>query len=146
MTRKSTHLTHLDRAGATVSLACAVHCAIVPFAITVLPLLGIGFLADERVERIVLIVSIALAAMSICWGIHVHRQRRILFLFGAALFLVLIGRGFMEGVFETFTVVLGAGLFVCSHLVNRRLCESCESCEHNSTKASAKDSAGIGLA
>src|SRR5438105_13723224 len=113
MTTKSTHLTHLDRVGATVSFACAVHCAIVPFAITVFPLLGIGFLANERLERIVLIVSIALASMSICWGIRIHRQRRILFLFGAALFLILFGHGYMEGTGETFTVVLGTALFVC---------------------------------
>ena len=40
----------LDKAGATASLACAVHCALMPLVVTLLPLVGLGFLADERTE------------------------------------------------------------------------------------------------
>jgi len=35
-----------------ISAAWAVQGAIVPFGATTLPLLGIGFIADERIERI----------------------------------------------------------------------------------------------
>ena len=85
MTLPPLSISRIDRLGAGVSFICAIHCAIVPFAATVLPLLGFGFLADERIERTVLITSIGLASASVCWGIRVHRQRRILLLFGAAL-------------------------------------------------------------
>jgi len=108
-----------------VSFACAAHCAITPLAATILPLLGIGFLADERVERTFLAVSLALATASVCWGVRIHRQRRILFAFGAALFLILSGHGLFEGVCETVSVASGALLFVCGHLLNRRLCRMC---------------------
>jgi AcrB/AcrD/AcrF family len=73
-----------------------------------LPLLGFGFLADKRIEHTVL-VSIALASASVCWGIRIHRQRRILVLFGAALFLMLAGRGFTEGSAEATLVVSWRG-------------------------------------
>jgi hypothetical protein len=121
-------ISRVDRLGACVSFVWAIHCAIVPFAVTVLPLLGFGFLADERVERTILLVSIALASASVCWGIRIHRQRRILLLFGAALFLIVAGRGFAEGPAEIALVVPGATLFICGHLVNHYLCRSCQRC------------------
>ena len=124
------NISRIDRLGASVSFLCAIHCAIVPFAATILPLVGFGFLADDGIERSVLITSLALASASVCWGIRVHRQRRILLLFGAALFLILIGRGFASGLVEIALVVPGAALFVCGHLLNQRLCRSCERCKH----------------
>ena len=58
--------------------------------------LGTGSLADKGIEHYVLLVPVALATTSVCWGIRIHRQRRILVLFGAALFLMLAGREFEE--------------------------------------------------
>jgi hypothetical protein len=124
-------ISRIDRLGASVSFLCAIHCAIVPFAATILPLVGFGFLADERIERTVLITSIALAGASVCWGIRIHRQRRILLLFGAALCLIFAGRGFANRPTEIALVVPGATLFVCGHLLNRHLCRSCRNCEHH---------------
>ena len=98
-------IARIDRLGARISFLCAIHCVVVPFAATVLPLVGFGFLADERVERTVLITSIALASASVCWGIRIHRQRRILLLFGVALFLILFGRRFARGLTEIALVV-----------------------------------------
>jgi hypothetical protein len=125
----STHLNHIDRLGASASFICAVHCALTPFAASILPLLGIGFLADERIEHMVLWVSLALATMSMCWGLRVHRQRRILVLFGAALFFVVSGRFLLEGSLEVILVVLGALLFSCAHLLNHHLCRMCSVCD-----------------
>jgi hypothetical protein len=124
-------LSKIDRLGAGVSFVCAIHCAIVPFAATVLPLLGFGFLADERIERTVLITSIGLASASVCWGIRLHRQRRILLLFGAALCLILVGKTFARDKLEIALVVPGAILFVCGHVLNRRLSRHCERCDHH---------------
>ena len=125
-------ISRIDRLGASVSFICAIHCAIVPFAATILPLVGFGFLADERIERSVLITSIALAGASVCWGIRIHRQRRILLLFGVALFLILGGHRFASGPSEVALVVPGAVLFVCGHFLNQRLCRACEYCKHPS--------------
>ena len=130
MTLPPLSISRIDRLGAGVSFICAIHCAIVPFAATVLPLLGFGFLADERIERTVLITSIGLASASVCWGIRIHRQRRILLLFGAALFLILIGRGFANGLAEVALMVPGAALFVFGHLFNQHLCRGCRDCTH----------------
>jgi len=125
------NISRVDRLGAGVSFACAIHCAIVPFAATILPLLGLGFLADERIERTVFLASIALASASVCWGIRIHRRRRILVLFGTALFLMVAGKGFVEKPVEIALTVPGAALIVCGHMLNRRLCRSCRRCGHD---------------
>jgi predicted membrane channel-forming protein YqfA (hemolysin III family) len=125
-------ISQMDRLGARVSFLCAVHCAIVPFAATILPLLGLGFLADARIERIVVSVSIALACMSVCWGIRIHRQRRVVILFGAALFLITAGRGYAkDDRVELAMVVPGAALFVCAHRLNLYLCRKCRRCAND---------------
>jgi MerC mercury resistance protein len=124
-----THLNHVDRLGASASFVCAIHCALMPLAASILPLLGLAFLADRRIEHVVLFVSIALAAISVCWGIRVHKQRRILVLFGAALSFVLSGRFLLEGSLEAIVVVAGAVLFTCAHLLNCHLCRMCVVCE-----------------
>jgi hypothetical protein len=126
-----TSISRIDRLGAGVSLLCAIHCGIAPFAATVLPLLGFGFLADARIERTVLITSIGLATTSVCWGIRIHRQRRILVVFGAALCLILAGKTMTKNMAETALVVPGAILFVCGHLLNRHLAGRCQRCDHH---------------
>src|SRR4030095_3122789 len=125
------NISSIDRLGAGVSFACAIHCAIVLLAATILPLLGFGFLADEHIERTVLLASIALASASVCWGIRIHGRRRILVLFGTALFLMVAGKEFAEKPVEIVLTVPGAALIVCGHMLNRRLCRSCRRCGHD---------------
>jgi hypothetical protein len=129
MTRRQISSDHIDRAGISVSAACAIHCAIVPLGTTVLPMLGIGFLVDARVEWMILSVSVLLATGSVCWGFHQHRQRKIFVLFGAALVSILLGHAMMTGIFEVLLVMLGGCLFVCAHRLNTRLCQACRRCD-----------------
>jgi hypothetical protein len=42
----------LDATGATASWLCAVHCIVLPFAVSLLPIVGLSFLLDEKTERI----------------------------------------------------------------------------------------------
>jgi MerC mercury resistance protein len=41
----------LDRLGAAASLACAAHCAATPLLAGLLPLIEMGFLVSEQVDR-----------------------------------------------------------------------------------------------
>ena len=42
----------VDTIGAFLSFSCAIHCVAMPLLVTILPLLGLGFLASERAELI----------------------------------------------------------------------------------------------
>src|SRR5262245_11633926 len=94
--------------------------------------LGFGCLAGERIERTVLLSSVALASASVCWGIRIHCQRRILVVFRAALSLILAGRGYAkDALVENGFGLPGAALFVFGHLLNRHLCPTCRKCGHD---------------
>ena len=66
----------VDNSGACLSLACAVHCIVMPLLVTILPLIGLGFLAKERAELIFITCAIGLAIGSLAWGVRHHRSRR----------------------------------------------------------------------
>lgn len=122
-------LRRADAFGACVSLACAVHCMALPFVLTTLPLLGIGFLAHEWFEIFMLVFSVGLASASLCWGSKIHGQRRILLLPAMAVMLFLAAQSLPEGdMLEALMVSTGALCIALGHLLNRKLCHSCTEC------------------
>ncbi len=113
-----------DRFGATASFLCALHCAVLPLLVAILPMLGLEFLADHRFEQGFVIFAVALALTTLLIGFRRHRRR-------AALLLLLPGVGLLlVGMLITFDhdtqwhavfVSLGGTLLACAHWVNLRL-------------------------
>jgi hypothetical protein len=99
-----------------------------PFVIALLPFAGHSFLADGTLENIIVAISITLAGVSVWAGIRVHGERRLLILFGAALVLIIAGRGSEGGPWEMPCMVLGGLLFVYGHFVNHRLKHCAQPC------------------
>ena len=131
----SLDVSKLDRAGATASFLCAIHCAIMPLIITLLPLLGLSFLASEPVEWALLAASATLGSWSLCLGFRQHRSRRVFMVLGVALALLLAGRLFHEhhfGVWGPILMVLGGLTMMSAHLLNHRLCHACKKCSADS--------------
>ena len=121
----------LDRFGTTASLACAIHCALMPLVITLLPLIGLSFLADERVEWGLLALSAAVGTSSLCLGFREHKSRRALTILSVGIGLVTLGR-ILEtrhlGLWGVPAVVLGGVIIAGAHLLNRYLCQKCHTC------------------
>ena len=80
-----------DRVGAAASFLCAVHCALLPFVIALLPLIGLGFLADHRFERVFVACAAALATITILTAWRRHRRLHALFLLVPGIVLLLSG-------------------------------------------------------
>lgn len=121
----------LDRAGATASLVCAVHCALMPLVITLLPLVGLAFLADQRLEWALFVVSAAIGVTSLRLGFREHRSWRALAVLTIGLAALATGRIAEVRALGWWAVplVVAGGLTVAvAHGVNRRLCQSCGSC------------------
>ena len=121
----------LDRAGATASFLCAVHCALMPLVVALLPLLGLSFLASEPVEWALLAASATLGSLSLCLGFRKHRKRRVFMVLALALALLVAGRIFHEhhfGAWGPILMVLGGFSMMGAHLLNHHLCRSCTSC------------------
>ena len=126
----------IDAAGATASLACAIHCALMPLVITLLPLAGLGFLASEPVEWLLLTLSATLGVCSLCLGYRTHRSQRALMVLAAGLALAAIGRIAEHGGTSLFLararaampLISGGLLDALSHGLNFYLCRVCPSC------------------
>lgn len=125
---------HLDRAGAWASFVCAIHCAIVPFVVTVLPLVGLGFLVSRPVEWGLLGLSALLGTLSLCLGFREHRSRRVFGVLAVALTFLLAGRLFEEwhlGWWGPVLMVAGGLTMMGAHMFNRHLCRTCHVCHHD---------------
>jgi cytochrome bd-type quinol oxidase subunit 2 len=138
----------LDKAGAIASFACAIHCAIMPMIITLLPLVGLSIFASEPVEWILFAISAVLGSCSICWGYKSHRSRKVLAILACGLAFLSVGRimhshhtvaaesdvysakNNPQTVPSMYTVflVLGGVCVAASHVVNRRMCNQCKVC------------------
>jgi hypothetical protein len=121
----------LDKAGTAASLACAVHCAVLPLFVTLLPLFGLGFLADERVEWALVVLSGLMGITSLCLGFKEHRSRRAFAYLGIGLGMLAVGRIVeeqMNSPWGVLIVVLGGVTLATAHLINRKLCNSCSTC------------------
>ncbi len=115
----------------TASLICAVHCAAMPLIITLLPLIGLSFLANEWVEWTLIGISAVLGVSSLCLGYRQHRSRRALAMLSVGLALIVIGHIAEKHVTSAYGVsllVLGGCTVASAHFVNRRLCNSCQRC------------------
>ena len=68
----------LDRIGATGSIVCAIHCALLPIAIAVLPSIGIAVWLGDGFEQAFVLFATVLGLFSVVWGYRRHGAIRAL--------------------------------------------------------------------
>jgi len=121
-----TRLASLDRLGAVVSFACALHCLAVPLIIGVLPFLGLGFIGEERTDTAIAAIAVTIAAASALWGFHRHRELRLLMAFAAAIGLVAVGNALgLHDALGRWLAIAGGLAIAVSHVISSRLCHRC---------------------
>ncbi len=111
----------VDRVGATASLLCAVHCALLPFVLALLPLIGLEFLAGHTFERIFVACAAALASASLLTAYRRHRHPQALFLMVPGIALLLFGVAInldVHVLVHTASVVTGGVLVASAHITN----------------------------
>ncbi|MBN8884301.1 MAG: MerC domain-containing protein [Rudaea sp.] len=119
-------LAHIaDRIGATASFLCALHCAALPFVLTVLPALGLGFLGDHRFERAFIAFASVLASAALIRGWRRHRAPYALYLLVPGLVLLWTGAWVFDTgsapILHAVLVTLGGCGVALAHIVNMRL-------------------------
>ena len=115
----------LDRIGATGSLVCAIHCALLPILIALLPSLGVALWLGDGFER-VFVVFVTLFGLSVLmWSYRRHRALRALSLMLpglAALWLGVLYAPLHHSLLpHALVMTLGGTLVGLSHLINLRL-------------------------
>jgi hypothetical protein len=123
------HRLHLpkwaDRLGAVGAFICALHCALIPVALAVLPALGLGLVAWHGLELAFSGFATLLAITSLWLGYRNHRAYHawllvapgLLAIWGAVLYPPLHDSVLPHAIAMT----LGGVLIAIAHLVNLRL-------------------------
>jgi hypothetical protein len=115
----------LDRLGATGSLVCAIHCALLPVLIALLPSLGIAVWLGEGFERGFVIFATLLGVFTLVWGYRRHRAVRALGILLPGLAALWIGVLYAPLhhalIPHAITMTLGGTLVGMAHLANLRL-------------------------
>ncbi|WP_316747226.1 MerC domain-containing protein [Pedobacter gandavensis] len=114
----------LDQFGISASVACAIHCAALPFLITLLPLWGLGFLAKPWVEFSMIGLSLLIGTWSLARSYPKHK--RIIPILVLITGFLLIGTGHYGFHFlEAVLIPLGGFTIAFAHLINWKYARNC---------------------
>lgn len=115
----------LDRIGAYGSILCAIHCALLPVVIALLPSATLAAVGNDRLEFGFVVFASAIGLSSLVWGYRRHRAVRALSLLlpGLAVlwFGVLYAPLHHAAVPHAVAMTFGGTLIGLAHLANLRL-------------------------
>jgi hypothetical protein len=118
---------NLDGLGITASIACAIHCAVLPLIFTSLPLMGIDLIQDKGFEFSMIGLAFAIGCYALWhgWKRHHHSLLPFALLLGGFFFLVLkeVLRSHL-----VWMVIPALVLIVTAHYLNYKLCRKANHC------------------
>lgn len=118
-----------DRAGIVLSALCLLHCLAAPVAAALAPTLGLVSLDRDWVHPLFAVALVLIALAAFLPGYRRHHDRRIVFPAAAGLATVVFAASAaLGGGAETLITVLGSGLLMLAHGLNRSFCHRCEAC------------------
>jgi hypothetical protein len=123
--RTAANLSRADRIGATASMLCAVHCALLPLAIALLPSLGLAAWLGEGFEEGFVVFATLFGLFTLYSGYRKHRALRALRLLVPGLAILWFGVLYAPLHHSLWphaaTMTLGGALVGLAHLANLRL-------------------------
>ncbi len=123
-----------DAIGISASLACAIHCALLPLFFSSLPLLGINILHNYQFEFGMILVSFAIGAYSLYHGYKKHHHSfKPIILFSIGIAIMFSRMIFRE--IELYLLFPAAILIIYAHVNNHMRCRvhnhaHADDCDH----------------
>lgn len=110
-----------DALGITTSVACAIHCAILPLFVSVLPLFGTNIIHNMTFEAVMVLLAFCIGLYALYHGYQKHHHRKLpLLLFSAGIILLTLKLFFIH--YETWLLIPAVVLIVSAHFFNYRFC------------------------
>lgn len=119
-----------DALGITASVACAIHCAILPLFTSFLPLFGINIIENLYFEATMVGLAVLIGSYSFYHGYRRHHHSLLPFALFMAGILLLIARLFLVHL-HTWILVPAVVLIVWAHFLNYRLCRVHDHAHHD---------------
>ena len=113
-----------DRVGMWASVMCAVHCALLPVVLALLPALGLGAFSLVDIDQAFVVFATVLGVTTMTLGYRRHRAFSAWFLLIAGLVLVWANTFTAlhdHSVWHAVMMVIGGLLIASAHFVNLRL-------------------------
>ena len=110
-----------DALGISASIACAIHCALLPLFLTSLPLFGINIIHHAGFEAGMIVLSLAIGSRAMYHGYRRHHHSMLpLILFLAGFIFLVLKQVF--AVYHYWLLIPAVLLIVYSHIINYRSC------------------------
>jgi MerC mercury resistance protein len=116
-----------DALGISASLACAIHCAILPLFLSSLPIFGLEILHNKLFEYCMIMAAAVIGTISLSHGVRKHHHKKlpvIIFLCGIS--LLFAKEIFIR--FEIWLLVPAAAMIISAHIINYRYCRMANHC------------------
>ena len=110
-----------DALGISASLACAIHCAILPLILTSLPVLGIDIIDNASFEYFMIVVAFAIGSYSFWHGYKRHHHSWMPFIVFSIGILFLIAKQVWHS-YQWWLLPVALVFIIYAHLRNFRLC------------------------
>jgi hypothetical protein len=120
-----------DGLGIVTSLACAIHCAVLPLIVSSLPLFGINIIHNLFFEWGMIALAFVVGAYSLVHGFIKHHRSFLPITFFTFGFLLLITKQFFHE-YENYLLIPAVILIIGAHYQNYRMCHfsKCSSPHH----------------
>lgn len=123
-----------DALGISASLACAIHCAILPLILNSLPIIGIDLIDNEGFEYFMIVLAFAIGAFSLWHGYRKHHHSYTPLLIFIPGMLLLLAKQIWHD-YQYWILPVAVLLIVVAHLKNYKACRvhnhaHTEDCNH----------------
>jgi MerC mercury resistance protein len=110
-----------DALGVGTSVACAIHCAVLPVVLTSLPILGVNIIENNKFEYFMIFLTSVIGVYALSHGFRKHHQRSGPLLLFAAGMLLLFAKQYWHH-YELWILPFAVLSIVSAHFVNFRFC------------------------
>jgi len=120
-----------DALGVATSVACAIHCAVLPIVISALPIFGINIIHNQVFEWSMIAIAFCVGSYSLFHGyIKHHRSFTPILIFTVGFIFLVLKQFFMS--LEYWFLAIAVSMIVTAHFFNYRACQrsKCASSNH----------------
>ena len=122
-----------DALGIAASVACAIHCALLPLILTSLPVLGINIINNTWFEVFMILLAAAIGSYSLTHGYRKHHHHKLaLYIFGLGILMLILKQLFHP--YQLWFLIPAMLLIVSAHFINYRQCRKADNCHADDCK------------
>lgn len=123
-----------DALGITTSLACAIHCAVLPMMLSTLPVFGINIIDNTAFEYLMIILALLIGSYSFWHGYRKHHHSFLPLVVFCVGILLLFAKQIWHA-YQFWLLPFAILFIIAAHLINYRSCRvhnhaHADDCDH----------------